>query len=317
MGSYVRLLDAFAYWRPTIGGKPAEFRLGRQVVSWGESTFIQGGINNINHFDVSGVAPAGRGTEGRIPAQEMAFVSLGITENTSVEGLYLFDWNDTRPEPVGSYWSSNDFVPTGGSKVVLGFGGFSDQGVDFHASRRTPFITNFQCRTARSDDRTRRQRSVRRRVPDLLSRIPEWHGIWPVLHQLSQPPAADLWSHRCTGWRRQCSRCGHCSEARDPGFRGAVAAGLPVQAAIATAAAVVAPVAVQASASRGGNLTAQTAAQYATIGATQASAWRERLRHWAQRYQHRHPRVRTDGRVLHPISEDIKLIGLSFNTQFR
>src|SRR5262245_45219654 len=143
VGSYVRLLDAFAYWRPSIGGKPAEFRLGRQVVSWGESTFIQCGINNLNHFDVSALRqPGAELKEGFLP-QEMAFVSLGVTQNSSIEGLYLFDWNDTRPEPVGSYWSSNDFVPTGGNKVVLGFGGFSDMGVDFRPLGG-PFITNFQ-----------------------------------------------------------------------------------------------------------------------------------------------------------------------------
>ena len=270
VGSYVRLLDAFAYWRPTIGGKPAEFRLGRQVVSWGESTFIQGGINNINHFDVAALRqPGAELKEGFLP-QEMAFVSLGITENTSVEGLYLFDWNDTRPEPVGSYWSSNDFVPIGGSKVVLGFGGFSDQGVDFTPRRRTVH-REFPGRAPWPDAGARRQRPIWRRVPHLLSGIHERHRVWPLLHQLSQPPAADFRAQRHAGRRRQCSRRGDCSAGRSASFRGRNRRGLPVQAAIATAAAVVTPVAVQASASRGGNLTAQTASQYATIGATQAS----------------------------------------------
>ena len=52
---------------------------------------------------------------------------------------------DTEPEPVGSYFSTNDFVPDGGSKVILGFGGFSDMGVDFRPlGPGSPFITNFQ-----------------------------------------------------------------------------------------------------------------------------------------------------------------------------
>src|SRR5262245_20566924 len=53
VGKYVRLLDAFAYVRFDLGRMPAELRLGRQVVSWGESTFIQNGLNVINHFDVA------------------------------------------------------------------------------------------------------------------------------------------------------------------------------------------------------------------------------------------------------------------------
>ena len=49
----------------------------------------------------------------------------------------------TVPEPAGSYFSNNDFAPVGGSKVVLGFGSFSDQGVDFRPLGG-PYIENFQ-----------------------------------------------------------------------------------------------------------------------------------------------------------------------------
>ena len=83
-------------------------------------------------------------------------------------------------------------------------------------------------------------------------------------------------------------------------FAGAIAGGLPVQAAIATAAAVVTPVAVQAAASRGGNLTAQTASQYATIGATQASLGVSASDIGRNATQHRHARVRTDGASTSP-----------------
>ena len=39
-GSRTELLDAYAWWTSAIG----EIRVGRQVLNWGESTFIQGGI---------------------------------------------------------------------------------------------------------------------------------------------------------------------------------------------------------------------------------------------------------------------------------
>ncbi|WP_141766146.1 DUF1302 domain-containing protein, partial [Pseudomonas sp. HMSC75E02] len=48
-----QLLDAFLYHNYMIADLPGTVRLGRQVVSWGESTFIQGGINSINPVDVS------------------------------------------------------------------------------------------------------------------------------------------------------------------------------------------------------------------------------------------------------------------------
>ena len=47
------LLDAFVWADYDLGEMPATFRVGRQVVSWGESTFIQGGINSINPVDAS------------------------------------------------------------------------------------------------------------------------------------------------------------------------------------------------------------------------------------------------------------------------
>jgi Protein of unknown function (DUF1302) len=316
VGSYVRLLDAFAYWRPTIGGKPAEFRLGRQVVSWGESTFIQGGINNINHFDVSALRqPGAELKEGFLP-QEMAFVSLGITENTSVEGLYLFDWNDTRPEPVGSYWSSNDFVPTGGGKVVLGFGGFSDQGVDFRPLGG-PFITNFQAvprgPTIEPDDSGQFGVAFRTYFPGFLN------GTEFGLYYINYHSRLPLISGR-TGTQAGVGNAAGAATAVQGGaqaFAGAIAAGLPVQAAIATAAAVVAPVAVQASASRGGNLTAQTASQYATIGATQASlgvSASDIGRNATNIATHEFAQT---AEYFTQFPEDIKLIGLSFNTQFQ
>src|SRR5262245_48280070 len=144
VGSYVRLLDAFAWFKFGTGGShPGEIRLGNQVLSWGESTFIQGGINTVNHFDVSALrVPGSELKEGFLP-QAMAFFSLGITDNTTIEGFYLLHWDDTEPEPVGSYFITNDFVPDGGTRVVLGFGAFSDQGVDFRPLGGQ-FITDFQ-----------------------------------------------------------------------------------------------------------------------------------------------------------------------------
>src|SRR5690606_7387839 len=53
------LLDAFVYYNYNIADLPGTVRLGKQVVSWGESTFIQGGINSINPADVSALRRPG------------------------------------------------------------------------------------------------------------------------------------------------------------------------------------------------------------------------------------------------------------------
>ena len=59
VGDRFSFLDAFVFHNFDIGGKTGSVRLGQQVVSWGESTFIQGGINVINPIDVSKLRVAG------------------------------------------------------------------------------------------------------------------------------------------------------------------------------------------------------------------------------------------------------------------
>ncbi len=55
----IALLDAYLYYSFDAGSVPIDLRLGRQVVSWGESTFIQNGINAINPVDVTALRRPG------------------------------------------------------------------------------------------------------------------------------------------------------------------------------------------------------------------------------------------------------------------
>lgn len=142
-GHYVRLLDAFGYGKWDMGqGHPVELRVGKQIVSWGESTFIQGGLSGINPVDVSALRLPGAELKEAFIPQQMIKASLGTTDTTSLEAFYLLGWRRTEPEPDGTYFSTNDYVSAGGSHVFLGFGGFSDQGTDFR-SLGGPVIANF------------------------------------------------------------------------------------------------------------------------------------------------------------------------------
>ena len=102
---------------------PASIRVGEQVISWGESTFIQNGINVINPFDVSKLRTPGAQVRDALTPVGMVSLSIAPTDALSVEGYYQYDWERTIIEPVGSYFSTNDFVGDGGRKVMLGFGG--------------------------------------------------------------------------------------------------------------------------------------------------------------------------------------------------
>jgi len=128
VASNVNLLDAYGWGKFSLAGMPAEVRVGEQVISWGESTFIPNSINIINPFDVSKLRIPGSELKEALRPVGIVFGSLGVTSNVSVELFYQYDYENTELEPVGSYFGTNDFVADGGFKVQLGSGRLSDRG---------------------------------------------------------------------------------------------------------------------------------------------------------------------------------------------
>ena len=122
VGEDLSLLDAYVWADFNIGNRPLNLRVGEQVVSWGESTFITNSINIINPVDVSKLRVPGAELKEALLPVGMVFGSLGLTDNISVEAFYQYDYERILIEPPGSYFSTNDFVGQGGSCVTLGFG---------------------------------------------------------------------------------------------------------------------------------------------------------------------------------------------------
>ena len=111
--SGAELLDAFVYYNYSLADLPGSVRLGKQVVSWGESTFIQGGINSINPADVSALRrPGAELKEAFIPVN-MFYVGQSLTDNLSVEAFYQLEWNPTVTENCGTFFSQADIVSPG------------------------------------------------------------------------------------------------------------------------------------------------------------------------------------------------------------
>jgi len=121
-GSRARLLDAYAYADFEIGERLLSMRVGRQVVSWGESTFIPSGINVINPVDITALRTAGAELRDAFLPQNMIWGSIDLTPNVSLEGLVLMEWDQVEPEPSGTFFSTNDFATTGGRYAMLNFG---------------------------------------------------------------------------------------------------------------------------------------------------------------------------------------------------
>jgi len=111
--SGAQLLDAFVYHNYDIAGQPGSVRLGKQVVSWGESTFIRNSINEINPVDVSAFRrPGAEIKEGLIPVN-MFYVSQSLTDNLSAEFFYQLEWDQTVVDNCGTFFAQPDIIADG------------------------------------------------------------------------------------------------------------------------------------------------------------------------------------------------------------
>ena len=305
VGTYTRLLDAFAYARFNLGTMPSELRLGRQVLSWGESTFIQGGLNTINHFDVAALRVPGSELKEAFLPQEMAVFNLQFNDRLSTQLVYLADWNDTEPEPAGSFFSTNDFAVPGGQRVVLGFGAFSDQGVDFRPLGG-PLISNFQ-NVQRLD--TREPDKSGQYGINFKLYLPDFNnGTELGLYFLNYHSRLPVISGR-TGTQAGLGNAFGALNAIGAAAQG-LAAGLPFNAAVATGAAL----AVSRSQAAGGNLDPALAQQYALIGANTLLAGGNVAQQAGNIAVHEYSK---SAGYFTEFPEDIRLVGVSFNTQLQ
>ena len=117
--SGAEILDAFVYGEFDVLGMPLDVRLGKQVVSWGESTFILGGINAVNPVDVNGFTRPGAEIKEVLLPVNMAYANLGLSENLSFEAFYQLEYQESVLPGCGTYFSPNDYVSDGCNVVTI------------------------------------------------------------------------------------------------------------------------------------------------------------------------------------------------------
>jgi uncharacterized protein DUF1302 len=109
----IELLDAWVSKDLDLFGRPAEFRVGNQVISWGEDIFIYGGVNVVNAIDLRRFHVPGTQLKEIFRPAPMASFNFGVTDRISVEGFYQFRWNAFRFDPVGTFFSGADVLHNG------------------------------------------------------------------------------------------------------------------------------------------------------------------------------------------------------------
>jgi len=126
VGNTGEVLDNYVAGKFDLGTLPLTIRAGRQVISWGESTFIPNGINVINPVDVARLrAPGAELREALLPVYAVDG-SLAVTDKFSVEAVALLEFRRTEVDPAGTLFSTTDVASRGATKVMLGFGSLAD-----------------------------------------------------------------------------------------------------------------------------------------------------------------------------------------------
>lgn len=129
VGADVDILDAYINGNFHVEDRPLNVRLGNQVLSWGESTFIQNGMNIINPVDVTKLRSPGSELRDALIPVPMISSSFDIVENVSLEGFYQFAFENTEIDPPGTYFSTGDFIGNGGEMLWLGPEGTTGAGI--------------------------------------------------------------------------------------------------------------------------------------------------------------------------------------------
>ncbi len=108
-----QILDAFVYHNYAIADQPGTVRVGKQVVSWGESTFIQNSINSINPVDTAAFRRPGSEIKEALIPVNMFYVSQNLTDQLSMEAFYQLEWDQTILDNCGTFFASNDVAADG------------------------------------------------------------------------------------------------------------------------------------------------------------------------------------------------------------
>lgn len=107
--------DAYVYGQFDLPqGMVLDARLGRQVLNWGTSQFLTGGINSgINATDYAALArPGATAAEGKLPLG-MLSASLKINDAWKVDGFVPYETRAAVLPGCGTFYDSTSFVPQG------------------------------------------------------------------------------------------------------------------------------------------------------------------------------------------------------------
>lgn len=118
------LLDFYGFGDVSVFGHDLTFKVGKQIVNWGESTLVFNGLNSIVPLDADKAhVPGAEVSEFVVPTQQIT-ASLTVTNDISVSGWYQWKWQPTLIGTIGSFFPvpDQDFTTLGGIGADTSFG---------------------------------------------------------------------------------------------------------------------------------------------------------------------------------------------------
>ncbi len=110
----IDLLDFYVSADYEVGGLPLNLRVGKQVINWGEGTFILNGINTIAPLDVGAFRrPGVEIKEGLLPVWAL-YGSIGLPYDISLEAFYQLEWSAYEFDRPGTPFATSDALLQGG-----------------------------------------------------------------------------------------------------------------------------------------------------------------------------------------------------------
>lgn len=110
----LQVLDAYVAYDGDVAGRPFEIRAGKQVINWGESTFVLGGNSVFSPIDVAAIVRPGSEIKEALLPVEALYGSIAITEDINVEA-YVGGWDPFKIPTGGSPFGGSDIVEVGSS----------------------------------------------------------------------------------------------------------------------------------------------------------------------------------------------------------
>jgi len=117
-GFNARFLDAYVYGTFDVGDRLLDLRVGRQVISWGESLMLQGGISFAqNRIDAAAATSPGVELKEIFLPTGSVYGQLDLTDSLTMEAYWMYEWLPSELMATGSYFSAQDFLE--GSDIFL------------------------------------------------------------------------------------------------------------------------------------------------------------------------------------------------------